>query len=394
MRWTMMRMMLQMIIVVGVLACVIGGVPVAAQDTVPDAAPVDTTLFLTYIPNIQFAPVYVALEKGYFEEAGFNVTIEHGDEPLGVNLIAAGERQFGIISGEQVIAARANERPVTFVYQWFQQFPVGVAVTTESGIESVEDLRGQRVGVPIRAGASYSGVVALLNAHGLTEQDVQLEEIGFNAPEVMCVDGIDAATVYINNEPLQIEDRIAAQDCDGVDGLTVLRLDAAATLVSNGLITNEQMIAEHPDQVRAVVEAFERGLRDTIQNPAEAYLISMNYVENLPTSDEMDQVLADEAEAQRILIETGVDMDRESVAAQRTALYDRLVDQFNRQDLLQFRVLLTTIDLWDADPLGHSDPAAWEATQQSLIATGMLDAPIDLSGAYTDEFLPEEVPST
>src|SRR5215216_4933290 len=102
----------------------------------------DTTFFLTYIPNIQFAPVYVGLEKGYFEEAGFNLTIEHGDEPVGVDLIAANERQFGVISGEQVIAARANERPVVFVYEWYQQFPVGIAVTDLAGITDVSELRG------------------------------------------------------------------------------------------------------------------------------------------------------------------------------------------------------------------------------------------------------------
>ena len=72
----------------------------------------DVTFFLTYIPNIQFAPVYVALEKGYFADAGLNVTLQSGDEPDGINLIAANQLQFGLASGEQVIAARAQERPV------------------------------------------------------------------------------------------------------------------------------------------------------------------------------------------------------------------------------------------------------------------------------------------
>src|SRR3954470_12864276 len=96
----------------------------------------DLTFFLTYIPNIQFAPVYVAIEKGYFADAGLNVTLQSGDEPDGINLIAANQLQFGFASGEQVIAARAQGRPVRSVYEWFQKYPVGVLVTNESGIKT------------------------------------------------------------------------------------------------------------------------------------------------------------------------------------------------------------------------------------------------------------------
>ena len=76
---------------------VVGGV--SAQDQQ------DLTFFLTFVPNVQFSPLYVAIDNGYFSEVGLNLTIEHGDEPLGVDLIASGQRQFGMISGEQVIAA-------------------------------------------------------------------------------------------------------------------------------------------------------------------------------------------------------------------------------------------------------------------------------------------------
>src|SRR5215813_13983137 len=87
------------------------------------------TLFLGYIPNIQFAPVYDAVEKGYFQQNGIDVKLEHGyDETDGLNRIAANKLQFGLISGEQVILARANGAPVTYVYRWYQHFPVGVAV--------------------------------------------------------------------------------------------------------------------------------------------------------------------------------------------------------------------------------------------------------------------------
>ncbi|HYO87988.1 MAG TPA: ABC transporter substrate-binding protein, partial [Candidatus Limnocylindrales bacterium] len=150
----------------------------------------DVRLFMTFVPNVQFSPVYVAQSKGYFADNWLSVTTEHGDEPVGVDLIATGERDFGLISGEQVLAARANGRPVVSVYEWFQKYPVGIVYPDDIGISSVTDLAGRNIGIPGRFGASYSGLTALLSANGMTEQDIDLEEIGFNAPEVFCVGGV------------------------------------------------------------------------------------------------------------------------------------------------------------------------------------------------------------
>src|SRR5690606_20493614 len=192
----------------------------------------EQTFFLTFIPNIQFAPLYVGIEKGYFADAGVNFTLQYGDEPDGVNLIAADQMKFGVISGEQVIQARVGERPVVFVYEWFQQFQVGVVVAEDSDIQSVADLAGHKVGIPGLLGASYSGVVALLQANGMSESDVMLESIGFNAPEVFCMGAVEAAVVYINNEPLQIQERAEAGDCGSVTGVRVFPVSDDADIVS------------------------------------------------------------------------------------------------------------------------------------------------------------------
>jgi NitT/TauT family transport system substrate-binding protein len=362
-------------------AAVLGSV--SAQTPTP---PEPQTLFLTFVPNIQFAPFYVAAEKGYFAEEGIAIAFEHGDEPLGVDLVAAGARDFAIISGEQVIAARANDRPVVFVYEWFQQYPIGVAVTAESGIRSVEDLAGARVGIPGRFGASYSGLLALLSANGMREGDIQLEEIGFNAPEVVCIGAIDAAVVYVNNEPLQIAERAAAGDC-AASGVSVFPVAAAADMVSNGLITSEAAIAERPEQVAAMVRAVDRGLRDAIANPAEAYLLSLAHVETLPTAPEWEAALALLAEANQ------APTDRTTAQEHRTRDRLALADQFADSAalapaLLQYDVLLSTIALWDADRLGETDPASWALTEDVLLESGALETRIVLEDAFTNAFLP------
>lgn len=345
---------------------------------------VDETFLLTFIPNVQFSPVYVALEKGYFAEAGFNVTIEHGDEPVNVDLIAAGERQFGLVSGEEVIKARANGRPVVYVYEWFQQYPVGIVAP--EGVQSVADLAGRKVGIPGRFGASYNGLIALLAANGMAESDILLDPIGFNAPDVFCVGGVDASVIYVNNEPLQIQERINQGACNDISAITVLPVSAAADLVSNGLVTNEQMIAENPAQVAAMVAAFDKGLRDVINNPAEAYLLSAKYVENLLTDPDLEAALTTLAAQQADLLAT--DPDHEAISASRQAMRDSLGERFEESALLQFDVLLSTIKLWDADDLGVSSPESWAITQDMLTMMGLLDKTINLEAAFTNDFVP------
>ncbi len=308
------------VLLIGVLGVQAQGLPSASL------APRDITFFLTYIPNIQFAPVYVALEKGYFADAGLNVTLQSGDEPDGINLIAADQLQFGLASGEQIIAARAQDRPVKFVYEWFQKYPVGVLVTDDSGIQSPADLKGKTIGIPGEFGASYTGVIALLNANNLTQQDVQLQTIGYNAPQVICVGGVQAAVIYVNNEPLQIQDRIDNHDCGSVTGITVFPVSDAADMVSNGVITNEDTIASDPDLVRAFVAAFDHGLRDTIDNPAEAYLLSASSIDGLPLPDDLKAALEQAATDQADLL--SMHPSRGAIAQARTDWLGQLETQF------------------------------------------------------------------
>jgi NitT/TauT family transport system substrate-binding protein len=365
------------------LVCLSGllGVAASAQDLQEE------TLFLTFVPNVQFAPVYAAIEQGFFADEGLTITLQHGDEPDGVNLIAAGELNFGVISGEQVIQARAQERPVVMVYEWFQAYPVGVAFSPESGIETVADLQGRRVGIPGLFGASLSGIIALLSSADLTTDDIQLEPIGFNAPEVLCLGAFEAAVVYINNEPLQIQQRIDSGDCPALDNVAVLAVSDAVDMVSNGLVTSEAVINESPEMVQAVVNAFDLGLRAALNNPAEAYLMSAQYVENLLPED-LEAALVAESAAQEDLL-SRIRGDRHAIAATREAMRERLHEQLDAATLVQFDVLLNTMLLWEADRLGETDAASWAATEEVLIAAGLLDAAIPLDAAYSNAFIRE-----
>ncbi len=249
----------------------------AACGPKPTPALTHIKLTLGYIPNIQFAPLYVAAQNGYFADAGIEIEFAYQDENQATALVGANSLQFAVVSGEQVLLARAQGLPVVYVAAWYQQYPVSVIANSDQGISSPSDLRGKTIGLPGPYGANYIGLRALLNAGGLKESDVTLDSIGYTQVESLAAGRDQAVSVYTNNEPIQL--RLQGYN------LTELRVADYVQLASNGLITNETTAANDPALVRSVVAAMLHGLADTIANPENAYGISMGYVDTLAQAD-------------------------------------------------------------------------------------------------------------
>jgi NitT/TauT family transport system substrate-binding protein len=288
-----------------------------------------------FIPNVQFAPYYVAQAKGFFADEGLDVALEHGFENDFVALAAQGKRQFAIASGDQVILARAQGLPVVYVMKWYQRFPVAIMTLAETGIDSPEKLEGHRVGIPMLSGASYVAWEALVYATGLDDTSIDLETIGFTQAEATSQGLVDAAVVYIANEPVQLTQA-------GMD-VNVIQVSDYIDLVSNGLITNETVIQENPDLVRRMVRASLRGLEYTLAHPEEAFAIARKAVPEITD---------------------------EGVPTQRA-------------------VLEASIGLWRSDRPGVSDPQAWSDSVEFMLDTGLIDTPVDVDTLFTNEFITE-----
>ncbi|MCY3867656.1 MAG: ABC transporter substrate-binding protein [Chloroflexi bacterium] len=359
-----------------IVAAIWLGLAVTAQDE-----PVDERILLTFIPNVQFAPFYVGVEDGYFADAGFNVSLAHLQEPEVLDLVAVGQANFGIVSGEQVILARSRGRDVVYVFEWFQKYPVGLVYSSALDLSDLANLQDMAIGIPGRFGASYSGLTTLLGSAGLSEADIDLREIGFNAPEVFCLGVIDAAIVYVNNEPLQINNLAADGDCGSVREVDVITVASQVDLVSNGLIVSRAYLEENPDAVARMVGGLAGALRSVIDNPAGAYLASLAHVDSLPADETLLKALESAADEQIDFLAS--DPDRGDIARSRRRLAAELAERFDRAALTQLNVLLNTIELWDAENIGYSDLSSWEAMRDTLDSMGFLE---DDAGSLQDAF--------
>ena len=159
---------LLLVLMLGLSAC--GSKPAATPATF-----VHVKLPVGYIPNVQFAPLYVAIDKGYFKDAGIELEFDYSLETDAVSLVGANNLQFAVVSGEQVLLARAQGLPIVYICAWYQKYPVAVVSKADQGIKTAADLKGKKIGLPGLFGANYIGLDALLFSAGLTEKDVTLE---------------------------------------------------------------------------------------------------------------------------------------------------------------------------------------------------------------------------
>jgi NitT/TauT family transport system substrate-binding protein len=292
------------------------------------------SLPMGYIPNVQFAPFYVAVDKGYFAQEGIEIEFDYSFETDGIQLVGANKLPFSLASGEQVLLARAQGLPVVYAFSWYDQFPISVIAAPELNIRQPADLKGQHIGLPGLFGANYIGLEALLFTTGLTSSDVKLDSIGFNQVEAFASGQQKVVVVYTTNEPVVLRSK-------NID-FTEVRVADYLQLVANGLVTNEQTISENPKLIRGMARALAQGIRDTVADPEAAYEICKKYVENLGKTD----------------------------------------------DAVQRQVLAASIEFWQADQMGRSDPQAWTNMNDLLVKMDLLHAPVDVNQAFTNEFVP------
>ena len=292
----------------------------------------DVSIGLGYVPDVQFAPFYVAQSKGYYKAAGLNVTFHHGIVPDLIGSMVAGKNNFVFAGGDELLAARDKQVQAIDVATIFQKYPVSLIVPANSPIKTLADLKGHTIGVPGAYGATYTGLLALLYKANLSLQDVKVQSIGFTQVAALIGQKVDAVMGYSNNEPLQLSQR-------GFNVRTFAVSDYQP-MISNGIITTEDTYHNQPQVVRSFVQATIKGLRDVIADPTGSIDTCKNYI---PGLTDTTQALA---------------------------------------------VLKATIPVWQGSgQLGYNDSAAWASMEKFMVTQKMIAPVKNLSSAYTNQAL-------
>src|SRR5918994_5903767 len=144
-----------------------------AAETTETQETADVTLQLKWVTQGQFAGYYAALEQGYYEDESLNVTIRPGGpDSVPEQVVLGGQAEFGINWLDNTLATRDQGGQIVNVAQVYTRSGMTEVAFKDSGIDSIEDLRGKKVGVWL--GGNEHKLFAALTKNGMDPQkDVQ-----------------------------------------------------------------------------------------------------------------------------------------------------------------------------------------------------------------------------
>jgi len=315
-------------LLIPVLALVLAACQQPVESATPSGAaelrPV--RLLLGFRPDVQFAPFYVAQQEGFYADAGLDVEIEHQQAPDVQRLVGDGQAEFGVADATDVMIARTQQIPIRYVSTLYQAFPVALIGEAADVPSEPSGLAGMSIGTPGRFGSSWHALLALLDAGGLTPDDITIREYPqFNQVDGLSNGDVQLITGFRNNEPLRLEAR-------GTE-VGLLTVDDIAPLPGPGVIVGDDLLAEDPELVRAFIDATAAAQAAVIADPDLGFAAAETSV---PT-------IAEDPEVARA-------------------------------------VLGATVELWEGDGFadGEIDQETWAAGYETMLRLGFIDGSVPL----------------
>jgi NitT/TauT family transport system substrate-binding protein len=293
------------------------------------------TIRLEWVMQGQFAGPILALEKGYYKEAGVDIQLLPAGPDIKPSVtVATGADTFGIGHPNQVISARANGAPLVMVSQHGQRSATTYIARKDSGISSVKDMPGHSVGLWF--GGDEQEFLAMLNQAGIDQSSVNIVSQGYDIIGWLNKD-YEVMQVAIYNELQQVYRQGYKKE-----DLVFLDPTDDASIISGGLFTTEKTIQENPKAVQAAVDATLRGWKEAIADPKAAAEIVVKYNSELKLDDQIDQIKA---------------------MGELFCAGPTLKGEFGRSELKNY-----------------------EVAQNILLGAKLIDQPIELEKAFTNEF--------
>ena len=299
------------------------------------------TVGLGFIPSVQFAPFYLAQRESYYSQAGLMVEFQNKIDPDLVTLVGQGTIDIGLADGTSVIPAVSQGIPIRYVATVYGTYPSVVFSKESSQILRPGDLKGRKLGIPGRYGSSWIMLQALLQSVSLTPEDLEIVDFpDFTQGAAVQQGVVDAATGFVNNEPVQLERTGEA--------VVIFHVDDVVALPGPGLIAGKAMVDSRGDILRRFIAATLRA---------------------------MDTIAADP--------EKGLDA---AIAA---------VPELGNDRATQRAILDATIGAWSSplterDGFGAIDHDGWAASIALMADLKLVPNPVTVDGLVDDRFLPAD----
>jgi NitT/TauT family transport system substrate-binding protein len=249
-------------------AVVIGLAAAAISLASPSIAAESVSVRLKWVTQAQFAGLYVAKAKGFYEEAGLDVTINPGGPNLNPEtLVASGADTFGVAGGtETLIFAAEKGLPIVAIGMAQEKTPFVFASFGDSGIKTIKDFAGKKVATFFE-GAQYT-LYSVLQHQGVDQSALEIIPQPFSLQPFIDKQ-FDVATLTTFNELLALREQ-------GITDLNIFSPDDyGVTTQQDSIITSAAVIKEKPAVVQAFLNATLKGWKYALENKAEAVDIVM-----------------------------------------------------------------------------------------------------------------------
>jgi NitT/TauT family transport system substrate-binding protein len=228
------------------------GEPAATGEAPQQTAKV--TLQLKWVTQAQFAGYYAALEQGFYEDEGLDVTIKPGGPDIVPEQVVLGRQaEFGIDWLDNLLATRDQGGGIVNIAQVFARSGMTEITWADSGLQQITDLRGKKVGVWL--GGNEHKLFAALTKNGIDpQQDVEVIAQPFDM-NLFLNREVDAAAAMTYNELAQVleTENPDTGELFQLSDLNVMKMsDLGTGALEDGIFVREDWIAEEANQDVAV----------------------------------------------------------------------------------------------------------------------------------------------
>jgi NitT/TauT family transport system substrate-binding protein len=228
------------------------------------SAATPVTFQLNWVAGGANAGFASAVAQGFYKDAGLDVTLVQGNGSGNTaQLVANGRAQLAYADAVAITQLIAKGAPMKVVSTIYQSNPNEVSALKKTGIKSIKDLAGKKVGVP--SGSSQTTMLPLfLKANNLKESDMTL----LNMPPASMVPAllqgqVDAILGSVDAYQIQLEAQGAQLD-------NYRFADYGVPTVSTSIFASDAFLKENPDLVKKFIAASLKGWSFALDNPAQA----------------------------------------------------------------------------------------------------------------------------